>query len=350
MHERSDHNITRRSLLIGGVGLAIGAGVLGRGIVETNAAAHAELNTPVDGLPSIPAVGPTVSPPTHAPAHSQAPHRPPVHPQPSNPPHQSTKFHEQPFYIGPDTSSSGQHGYLDYHKLASQGVAFAFARAGYWILDKHQRVQDGLFAGSIARIHDAGLVPGSYYFLRHDRNPKQQAEHYVEILRDTDPIKKNRGSIANIRKGIKAIDLEPSFSDHTQANHADSAAFRARLDELIPGASVLEYSYRNYWKTVLRAADPNSEAWVAIPANGGSNPYAAARHIARPGVAGDPYRLAPWPGYRRWTFRQYTSVANVQNFGNLDFNITFAKFDQLLKLARIERSEVQLPKPLASHP
>lgn len=259
-----------------------------------------------------------------------------------------TDFKDQKFYVGPDTSEF-QKRYLDYERLADQGVAFAFARAGYWILDKDKRHTDTLFAGSRERMHDAGLIPGSYYFIRNDGNPKQQAEHYIEILRDTDPIKKNRGSIANI-KGFLALDLEPSPSDGTKPTHDDSTGFRAKIEELVPGYTVLEYSYRNYWRTILKAAVPNSEAWVAIPSNGGSNPYAAARKIAEPGSRNDPYRQVPWRGYKNWTIRQYSAGARLQGFKALDFNITFASIDKLLTLARMERSEIRLPGKLADKP
>ncbi len=270
---------------------------------------------------------------------------------PSAPPTpDNTNFVEQPFYIGPDTSQfNGK--VLNYGKLASQGVAFAFARIGYWN-NTSGRTDDALFAKSRAAMHDAGLLPGYYYFYVHG-DPKRQAKHCYETLMDTDP---NHGQAGkNKLKGLLALDLEHAPTDNSDPTLREAQVWRNEMANYFPDHPIFTYTYTSYWNSKLGARDalPNSQLWWARPLPDKGNPYAIARKIAKPGTANDPYMSQQFrmKGYEAYLIRQYTFDGHLPGHkGRIDFNISFAKWAKLLEVARMDVSDVRTPTKLAAKP
>lgn len=188
---------------------------------------------------------------------------------------------------GVDVSS--YQGEIDWQKLASQDISFAFIKAtegSSWVDEK--------FSYNYAQAREAGLRVGAYHFFSYDSPGRTQAENFIEV------VEKFPGMLPPV------IDIE--FYGDKEANPPEPAQVRSQLDVLI---TMLEDHYGR--KPILYATGKSYTLYLA-------DRYEECDIWIR-NVLTNP----KLPDGREWTFWQYTDRRRLDGYqgqeDDIDLNV-----------------------------
>ncbi|MCQ2517411.1 MAG: glycosyl hydrolase family 25 [Lachnospiraceae bacterium] len=112
-------------------------------------------------------------------------------------------------------------GEIDWQKLNSQGIRFAYIKA-----TEGSSYTDDYYAINLAGAKEAGIVPGAYHFFSFDSPAETQAQHFIDVVGDLD------GEL------IPVIDVE--FYGNSGNNPPDKDELKAHLSEML---DILEEHY-----------------------------------------------------------------------------------------------------------
>jgi hypothetical protein len=230
------------------------------------------------------------------------------------------------------------YGLLDANKLKQAGFDFEFAKATEGI-----GLADGYFADTRKRAADAKLLFGAYHYLDAG-NGAGQADAYVKRLNET-------GGTAGI---IMMLDVE--YENEKTAlgpSYQDVLDFNTRLHELVPGRTLLLYTYDDYWGNQANPGQLHNPAsppgtvlnwafWINEKRQGPADKLL--KVISLPGTPEDPYKTHKLGDWDEVAVRQYTMKGTFGHFDGkgpagatagqktLDFDTSTLSHDELLRL------------------
>jgi lysozyme len=183
---------------------------------------------------------------------------------------------------------SNWQGTVDFKKVAGAGVSFVFIKAteGTTFVDRFVRQN---FDGC----KGAGMVAGLYHYFSANRDPVQQAEHFLSVASDLK---------------VGAADLPPVLDlEEAPKDPADRERLKGNVNAWLDavrqamGKRPLVYVSPNFWNTYMDGFDTV-----------GSNLWIAHWGVKAPSIPS---------GWRDWKFWQYSSTGTVPGIsGNVDLD------------------------------
>ncbi|MEM6662405.1 MAG: GH25 family lysozyme [Pseudomonadota bacterium] len=137
-------------------------------------------------------------------------------------------------------------GRVDWQKVAASGVRFAYmkATAGHTYVDAR-------FAFNKTASMAAGLYVGAYHFFIPNRDPLQQAEHFLRTV--------------EVAPGMlpPALDLEKHMKTSGDTSLADKALIWLKRVENATGCRPIVYASRSFWEDYLGEPLAGYPLWLA---------------------------------------------------------------------------------------
>jgi lysozyme len=148
-------------------------------------------------------------------------------------------------------------GKIDWEKVKTQGIHFAYARANYGTYKK-----DSWFDSYWPAIKEAGILRGAYFFFRPSEDIEPQIELFAQAL-EIEP-----GDLPPV------VDIEPDYYNHGQNDHWNNFTLAQRLDfvarvltgvETATGYKPMIYTGPYFWKDNLGNTShfTNYDLWIA---------------------------------------------------------------------------------------
>lgn len=187
---------------------------------------------------------------------------------------------------------------IDWSRVAGAGASFAIVKATEGVT----HTQDH-FAAHRAGARAAGLLVGCYHFFRTTSDPREQIDHFLDVL------------------GPELGDLPPALDVEWQRKEAalGGVAPAAFLDAV--EAAVEHLATRTSRRPLLYTAPG---FWSLLPARGHVE-AATDLWCARYGAA-EPGRVGAWPSWRLW---QYTDRRDVPGIGPDDASVYAGTVEEL---------------------
>lgn len=146
---------------------------------------------------------------------------------------------------------------VDWDKVKSQGIRFAYARINYGTYRK-----DSHFASYWSAIKKAGILRGAYLFFRPSEDIQPQVELFAQAL-EMEP-----GDLPPV------VDIEPDYYNHGESDHWHDFTLAQRLDrvtqvltavETATGYKPIIYTGPYFWRDTLGNTSDFTEydLWIA---------------------------------------------------------------------------------------
>jgi lysozyme len=192
------------------------------------------------------------------------------------------------YLIGIDVSHF--QGEVDWQAVAGAGVRFAFIKATEGTADIDPRFQQNW---QDARA--AGVLRGAYHFLRPNLDARQQAAHFLSVVRlDDDSLP-------------PALDVEVTDGVDPAALRACIATWLAMVEGAL-GCKPVVYTDPSFWRPNVAADLSAYPLWLACYADQPDLP----------------------PGWQRWTFWQHADSGSIPGIvGPVDLDYCQLSYDQL---------------------
>ncbi|MBH8564836.1 peptidoglycan-binding protein [Nostoc sp. CENA67] len=193
---------------------------------------------------------------------------------------------------------------IDWNKVKSQGIRFAFARVNYGGNKK-----DDKFSSYWPAIKAAGIIRGAYLFFRPSEDIQPQVKMFAQDL-EIEP-----GDLPPV------VDIEPDYYNHGNTDHWHDLTLAQRLDciaeiltavETATGYKPIIYTGPSFWQETLKNTSrfADYDLWIAH------------YHTDTPSIPG---------GWKLHTFHQYkgdqTGFPGIS--GNVDRNRFNGTLDRL---------------------
>lgn len=176
-------------------------------------------------------------------------------------------------------------GAIDWSKVPSSGISFAYAKAS-----EGQTLVDERFAENYSALGRSSIKRGAYHFMRFRTDPAAQADNFLRV--------------ANPQKGdlVPMVDVEVSDGVSLQDCATRLSAFLKVVEKRI-GRFMLIYTSYGFWNYTMGGYDGFSghPLWIAE-------------------YNSDPEPTMP-NGWRNWTIWQHSDAGRVAGIaGNVDMN------------------------------